>query len=50
MVVCLKDGMRGRYISLPPTSIQITQTDMQVMKDSLNKNEELLHGNILDSL
>lgn len=46
MAVSLKDGMKGRYIFLPPTSIPIIQTDMLVMKDTQNKREELQHGSI----
>lgn len=40
----LEDGMKGRYIFLPHTSIQIIQTDMQATKDNQNKSEELQHG------
>jgi len=39
--------MRGKYISLPHTSIQTTQIDMQAMKDTQNKREELQHGALL---
>lgn len=44
--MCLMDGMKEEYISLQPTSIQITRIDMQGMIGIPRRNEELLHGNV----
>lgn len=38
------DGMKGGYISLQHTSIQIIQIDMQGMIGTQRRNEELLPG------
>jgi len=43
----LKDGTKGKYISLQLISIQTIQTDMQAMTGAQNKREELQHGTLL---
>lgn len=41
----LRDGMKEKYTSLLHTSIQIILIDMQGMRGTQRRSEELLHGN-----